>query len=700
MTYQDAQELLNSMYPPQRVDHSHTDANKKLLIIERKALLRLIIDFEKQKTRLVYNSVLAGVAKRAMRFVTVASPNKSGRNSPVSPKSMPLLIQQVLFYLAVRGKEYDLCKQEEIITALNLNIGKIYTKMPFEPGYYLSVRDYRQLYKSLEGGNYNPRANVKAKAAYIPKYPFSQPQVLFKYNGKKAGVLGVAIKNLVYQAGKFDRFVDVFGGTGSATLAFPKRGYTEYVYNELNKTLFELYKVIKYPDYKLLIQEIQSLKSALRGEKPWLDGEVNFEKEMTDFFNRPYKTDKIKQRSKRKSGEKELYDFRYADTSISFIDVYNYIDAIVETLKAHIQNANNKFSFVYEGEKYTAQELFDNIVVLTSGYEFLIDYYEDYDFYSALGAKLFLPSVKAIRVDDAQNITAQDSYVSTIKDAKLREMQVRFYKYYSYFANLLKQSGVACTSVRRPLAYIYLMSFVTSNSVDLSAITRMTATRGKTISNAWKAFLYPTERSKGDKLPEQEEAIRVLHKAFEKVELLNKNFSNVIRSALNKETLYYVDSPYIGTIGYSGMDFDVNAVAMPAFGINRMKQLIRRLAIVSNKGDKFIFSCRACLSDQNAKNDNNIRVDYTIVKRVFNRFFNEFYCSCYFKKTMHLWVVTIQEDSSKDFFKDLVANHDTAEIMIVNYKIQNFVVDKLYPKSKYKVYTFEDFIVKVLQHLK
>ena len=123
-----------------------------------------------------------------------------------------------------------------------LNMGKIFSKLPYDYKYYRSCRDYKFEYNSL------------SRVAY------SQPVILFSYNGQKDKELGIAVKNLVYQAGKYTKFVDVFGGTGSASLAFPKRGYGEgkrgyvpYKYNDLDADLCNLYTVIKSEDYKVLI---------------------------------------------------------------------------------------------------------------------------------------------------------------------------------------------------------------------------------------------------------------------------------------------------------------------------------------------------------------------------------------------------------------------------------------------------------------
>lgn len=47
---------------------------------------------------------------------------------------------------------------------------------------------------------------------------YTQPELPANYKGNKCGELAVAIRNLVYQDGKYDIFCDVFGGSGGASI--------------------------------------------------------------------------------------------------------------------------------------------------------------------------------------------------------------------------------------------------------------------------------------------------------------------------------------------------------------------------------------------------------------------------------------------------------------------------------------------------
>ena len=64
---------------------------------------------------------------------------------------------------------------------------------------------------------------------YLAMYNYDIPESIINYSGQKKGYLGVAIKNLVYQAGKYDTFCDIFGGSGAASLAVNKVDGTKYI---------------------------------------------------------------------------------------------------------------------------------------------------------------------------------------------------------------------------------------------------------------------------------------------------------------------------------------------------------------------------------------------------------------------------------------------------------------------------------------
>ena len=95
-------------------------ANEDLSSVEIDILLKIVCDFDSQKEKFNYNNAFKSIAQIASRFITQAQLNKNGSLIPANAKSMPLLIQQVLFYMAVAGKEYNLYTQTDIVDILSL----------------------------------------------------------------------------------------------------------------------------------------------------------------------------------------------------------------------------------------------------------------------------------------------------------------------------------------------------------------------------------------------------------------------------------------------------------------------------------------------------------------------------------------------------------------------------------------------------
>lgn len=685
-----AQDILDSMFPVACAGVQNINRNNDLTEQEVNILYSVVDDFDNQKEKYDWKSAVQTISGVASRFVAKS-------NSKNNQIAMPLLIQQTIFFMAVRGEDYKLYKQTELMYEFTgraeynpkgkyicnnnttLNMGKIFSKLPYDYKYYRSCRDYKFEYNSL------------SRVAY------SQPVILFSYNGQKDKELGIAVKNLVYQAGKYTKFVDVFGGTGSASLAFPKRGYGEgkrgyvpYKYNDLDADLCNLYTVIKSEDYKVLIEELYKLKSALEGGEQ-LEG-IDFNNEMIKFFNRATSaSQKTRDTQQSKSGETAILDFSGAETRVDFADVVKYINDICENVNFMQGN------FEYSGVVYTKAELLEKLGSLKSDYDKFMAYIAESKFYEKLGSEVNFHDLKATRELDDEN---KDSYVENVRDAEKRNYQARFYQYYAYFSNMLN-SGVG-TPVRKALAIIFVKTLATMGAVGVSQINKMTATRGSKNAAKWRHFLYPTEKS-SDKCPEQKDIIEELHEQFQRIDIISDDFRVVIdsvtqeviaekedlkgkNSKVNPEALFYVDSPYIATVNYK--------VGM--FKPQDMLELIEKLYTTSEVGNKFIFSCRACGTKGSEASKADMKsIDKAIVETVYTHFNDIFLAN-----SKPLWVVTISRDSSKDFFTDLVAKHEEAEIMITNYKVQGFEPSPLYPKAKYEVYSFKDFIYKLGQYLK
>ena len=303
------------MFPVACAGVQNINKNKDLTEQEVNILYSVVDDFDNQRENYDWKSAVQTISGVASRFVAKS-------NSKNNQIAMPLLIQQMIFFMAVRGEDYKLYKQTELMYEFTgkveynpegkyvcnnnttLNIGKIFSKLPYDYKYYRSCRDYKFEYKSLSGVAY------------------SQPAILFSYNGQKDKELGAVIRNLAYQAGKYKHFVDVFGGTGSATLAVPKRGYAfnqrvyvSYIYNDLDERLVNLYNVIKSDDYKILVDEMNQLKLALSYGSTF-DESIDFDKEMNKFFTKDTGINRESRLDQQKdSGEVDILDKIDAETT-------------------------------------------------------------------------------------------------------------------------------------------------------------------------------------------------------------------------------------------------------------------------------------------------------------------------------------------------------------------------------------------------
>lgn len=686
-----AQDILDSMFPVACAGVQNINKNNDLTEQEIDILYSIVDGFDNQKEKYDWKSAVKTISGIASRFVA----KSSSKNNQIA---MPLLIQQMIFFMAVRGEDYGLYKQTELMYEFTgndkynpkgkyicsndttLSIGKIFSKLPYDYKYYRSCRDYKFEYKSLSGVVY------------------SQPAVLFSYNGQKDKELGVVIRNLAYQAGKYKHFVDVFGGTGSATLAVPKRGhavnkrgYVSYTYNDLDEGLVNLYNVIKSDDYKLLVDEMNQLKLALSGVDDF-DESIDYDAEMEKFFNRATRVNEEKRLEQQTdSGEVDIFDKVNAETIYEMKPVADYMREIQAKIPYMLDRV-----FVL-GVVYSKADIEKKFEGLVTDSEYLMRYASDRVFFDELGSQLIYKGLKVTRKTDDGVV---DEFVETSRESRMRDIQARFYQYYAYLSNVLN-SGVG-TPVRQALAFIFISSMKTSGSEGINSITGIvTEYYYKHESDDWRHFLEPTKKQQ-DKMPEQVDIIEELHEQFQRVEITNKDFREVITSITEvvkeeKElakknyskadsgALLVIDSPYIATKGYK----------VGTFNREDMYDLINLLGVASDTDCKFIFCCRACAKKSRGKSKTDLKaIDKAIVETVYT-YFNDIFLA----NDKPLWVTTISKNNKYDFFRDNVVNHKETEIMITNYKVENIEVSPLYPDAKYEVYTFKDFINKLGQYL-
>lgn len=152
-------------------------------------------------------------------------------------KEFPFLFKQVIFYLTVHCLKYkkDLDWTQAGVLAF------------------------------LDGAGVSLSHNFFTRLGRTPTmYLRDIPEPFMSYKGQKNGILGAAIRNLVWQAGDYDVFYDLFGGSGAATLAVDKLSKKCYVYNELNKSVYNLMCIVKDEQlHKTVIKNLERLHEYL-----------------------------------------------------------------------------------------------------------------------------------------------------------------------------------------------------------------------------------------------------------------------------------------------------------------------------------------------------------------------------------------------------------------------------------------------------
>lgn len=661
MTKSEVTDFLDSLLMPFKKEDICIQANNTLSVSETDLLCQIVRDFERQDEQYDVKKALADISGIMGRYVSKANTKTKGTSGviPVTPKPLPFMIKQVLFYIAVMCKA---CKikgfdtQAGIINEIKSNGTNIshnfFSKMDRTPEMYLQMANY------------------------------TQPELPTNYKGQKHGELGFAIKTLAYQCGKYSKYIDIFGGSGAASLAVEKRKNTGYVYNELHRCVCNLYDVLCDDVlYKQLIDELKALQAHLDGRKEWNIG-VNFDIEMSIYFNN-------------KSKNKDEYDYAYEEAEIFIVDNNSRFIAenkeiirYMTDFRNYISKQSSDYECFFDGKVYDKNKLLKDVFPDDVS-AMLISFYENYRLILNLPEPNILKvyPVRGIRkvYKNVTNFSAAGFDISvlnindkhmTLSEYDTRQLRLRFYMYYAYFENLLNKPGVIKDKVRYAVAQIFHESLRTSGKPNISTILRMLNTDAKKYSRQ--------------------------HATREPQNLLNKNFEPIITKVHNRASgtivekedcidiikkyqqprgsnipLFYSDSPYEGTSDYVD---EINGIT--AFTAQSMEDLIIALR---DSDDNFIFSCRAAKgSSSGSKTTKSLRkINAEIYKNVFQVFEDEVV-----KKGMDLWVLAIEKG---DTLADLIKKNKISEIMITNFEICSFV-SKKYSKVNFKVYSFSDFL--------
>ncbi len=499
---------------------------------------------------------------------------------------------------------------------------------------------------------------------------YHQPKMHINYQGQKNGNLAEAIKNLVFQAGRYDTFVDIFGGSGAATLAVPRRTSAEYVYNDLDLGLACLYKVLADKKLsKLLIEYIEELKLDLQDIR--VDGKTTaifhiVDDYDIDFIEEVHKFDD----SLRKRKERSLI-VAWGDSEFEFHRDGEHSDNIYDYMKYFLGELNKRRGTSTEVDAFIDEYFTDlpdsieNADISKYVMEFYYHYKEITEFArnNQILQKEFYRKYPNGTVNNATWIYDQASE------------QYRYFEWYSYFSNLIDAENNAELEVIYndvpgkivvvALAEIFVWSFLTHGDKGPSAIYRMLRPVGS-----------------GD---ESDDYLKFVNTDFA---TLIRNINNlicdgrtivenldclsVIKKYSNADTLYYSDYPYQGTKGYS----------VGGWSGENSRSLIDALIAT---GKRFIFSCRACARKEDVDADAS-----KINRQTYDDVLD------YFKsKGVDLWVTYIDINDKPASLADAIAQNKTTEIMITNYKVELFGDPAIFT-----IMSYDDFMDIVDKHLR
>ena len=443
MTHQEAQLLLDSMLMPFNIHKRRLQANATLSDNEKELLLQIVVDFEGMGEKYDYKKALADIAAIMRRYVKEADGStEEGNKYVIQPEALPFLIHQVLFFVAVSCNVYDsMASQNDILSEIEKN------------GVSISH-------------NFFSRKNT-TPIQYILMCKYEPPKMVTNYMGQKHDELSVAIKNLVYQAGKYDIFCDIFGGSGAALLSVDRRKNTGYVYNELNRNVRNLFEVLADDSKHLeLIEELETLQKDLRGDGRWLE-HVDFEQEVQDF---------VSSMSRISLKHKELVAEDPSDFDMEYSDVVKWM----RDIRAEVLSLSDDFSFSFDGETYDKQyllnEVFNDVAnpAQMNGYELFMSFFRNYRLIWAFWWDFVRFTVSAMRGEfysELEGKVKSENHSVMLQ----RHKRYRFYMYYAYFINLLNKSGTIepDSMVRRAVAEIYKQFFITNGKTGVSPILRM-----------------------------------------------------------------------------------------------------------------------------------------------------------------------------------------------------------------------------------
>ena len=711
MTHEEAQLLLDSMLAPVNFRKRSTNKDDALSDKDKADLLNIVIALEAQKASSSINSIVM------VHVQTVANIIKNGGyTGNKQNEAFPFLIKQVLFYLAccslINGGT-----QADIINEF-VRIG-----IPLHHNFFTKLG--------------------QTPTAYLKTLEYHQPENPMPYMGQKKGELAVAIKNLSYQAGSYSYYLDIFGGSGSASTAIPILGKVTQKYSEINKKTHRLFYTLQNKENcKYIINEINKIRHYILCDGDYLDSKFagssfNVAQEIDIYqMNNVNKDDSgnfstlAQITLKDLNHDKSIIDImsfvyyflpKVEDDFILNIPVFYYCEngkykqKSVSFSKAKLMGlfrglgVQDISQIAYEDFLPNRQVIYRLICKLK---QTAVSWTENDKFYTSY------PNLSILNKDDSRDVQ------SLIEE----HIQARFFRVFLYCVNHRKDKNIGDADYYVMFWYVYKLQTRNKNIEDigLSEFYRIALHESSGTEDGSKK-VGESQRSKKPWrfLEVNFEPIFIdFYERIKNIEASQGSYTALLHQyASNKNALVYSDSPYVATMDYNtegvsedSSDSSDTSDKVPRFTTDDMSNLIETLV----RGDyRFIFSCRAAYNKNSSKNDihivnpieiydksdkfNNLadipskdkkgkvekmESNYLIQSKLFYKFDKEARIT-----GTDLYVLAIMPNG-KTLLKAL-STKDEPEIMITNYEIKPF--KDANNSCNYEVYTFEEFLAILMQ---
>lgn len=589
-------------------------------------------------------------------------PNPKNSKNIVPRDKMPFLVKQVLWLICYKALQAGL-KQNDVFKEFeeyNIYVShNFFSSLEQTPDYFLRCEEY------------------------------SQPENPCKYMGQKKDELAVAIKNLVYQAGSHSCFVDIFGGSGSASVAVCRKRRVEYVYNELNTRVHNYVEMIAGQNYKDISEMLEKIQEDLRTPElsPVSKLGFSFQDELDTYIDAKeteggFSEGVIEAERNLQQFAKGTYNFDV--TSVK--DILHKLDKALQGKKGNFKN-DDKIQNITE-------DAITKVSSILASTNIIEDFGAHVDELNCLCEEnniiLYDYPYKVIMTPVPIGFPRKEI---TYGEYRKCICQYKALGYYAYFKNMKASSKtIQNYSIEYAVGEIFLKYMATHGKEGSTAI----------LDYVKQHYSHNAKNNIGSFIKEDfERKVKEFHDALSGTKIKNIDFRGIIEKYSTKNTLFYSDSPYIST-----SDYGDKVGGVPAFSGNDMKDLIKGLmqgvktsghknTKKASKPNKFIFSMRAVKNREEIgtpgtkKNSEIVNGNQEICQYVYKEFASY---------NISLYVLVIYE-KGKDLC-DLIQKSKVIEIMITNYEIVSFEA-KGKGKKKYvcEAFTFDKYLKKIKEKM-